>query len=67
MHSRITPISIADFIAERLAAIDKTMRHVASECGLENARARLQQTWFCLSARRRTQSCREAVSGILDS
>ena len=37
MHSKTTPTSVAEFIADRLAAIDKTQRQVATECGLENA------------------------------
>ena len=37
MHIKNTPVSVAEFIAERLAAIDKTQRQIATECGLENA------------------------------
>jgi transcriptional regulator with XRE-family HTH domain len=36
MTSTTTPTSVAEFIAERLAAIDKTQRQIATECGLEN-------------------------------
>ena len=37
MHTNTTPIRVADLIADRLAAIDKTQRQVADECGFENA------------------------------
>ena len=37
MQRKNTPTSVAEFIADRLAAIDKTQRQVATECGLENA------------------------------
>ena len=37
MHSKTTPTSVAEFIAERLAVIDKTQRQIATECGFENA------------------------------
>ena len=37
MQSKNTPTSVAEFIAERLAVIDKTQRQIADECGLENA------------------------------
>jgi len=37
MHNQTTPVSVAEFIAERLAVIDKTQRQIATECGLENA------------------------------
>ena len=37
MKDKITPTSVAEFIADRLAAIDKTQRQVAEECGFESA------------------------------
>ena len=37
MQRKNTPTSVAEFIADRLAAIDKTQRQVATECGLEHA------------------------------
>ena len=37
MHSTNTHTSVAEFIAERLAVIDKTQRQIATECGFENA------------------------------
>lgn len=36
MHTKTTPTSVAEFIAERLAVIDKTQREVATECGFEH-------------------------------
>ena len=37
MHDKNSPISVAEFIAESLAAVDKTQRQIADECGFENA------------------------------
>ena len=31
-----TPRSVAEFIADRLAAVDKTQKQIANECGFEN-------------------------------
>jgi len=36
MNTTITPTSVAEFIADRLAAIDKTQRQIANECGFES-------------------------------
>lgn len=35
MHKPATPITVAEFIAYRLAEIDKSQREVAEECGFE--------------------------------
>lgn len=35
MPKTITPVTVAEFIADRLATIDKTQREVAEECGFE--------------------------------
>src|SRR3569832_2416477 len=35
MHTPVTPITVAEFIADRLADIDKTQREVAEACGFE--------------------------------
>lgn len=37
MHKPVTPITIAEFIADRLATIDKTQREVAEACGFETS------------------------------
>jgi len=35
MNKPVTPITVAEFIADRLAEIDKTQREVAEACGFE--------------------------------
>lgn len=35
MPKPFTPVTVAEFIADRLATIDKTQREVAEECGFE--------------------------------
>lgn len=35
MHKPVTPITVAEFIADRLAEIDKTQREIAEACGFE--------------------------------
>lgn len=35
MPKPVTPTTVAEFIADRLAIIDKTQREVAAECGFE--------------------------------
>lgn len=35
MHKPLTPITVAEFIADRLAEIDKTQREIAEACGFE--------------------------------
>lgn len=35
MYKPVTPITVAEFIADRLAEIDKTQREVAEACGFD--------------------------------
>lgn len=35
MSKPVTPVTVAEFIADRLATIDKTQREVAEACGFE--------------------------------
>jgi hypothetical protein len=37
MTKELPPPTVAEFLADRIAAVDKTQRQIANECGFENA------------------------------
>jgi transcriptional regulator with XRE-family HTH domain len=37
MIKELSALTVAEFLADRIAAIDKTQRQIANECGFENA------------------------------
>ena len=36
MTKKITPVTVAEFLADRIAAVDKTQRQISQECGFDN-------------------------------